>query len=253
MSAADRLRWLVGTVRPQVSTAFLTYIDIATKLTQMEEEDAARREERVERYRFHEITSAADPELDFAPAWQREMCKTEMATGAWYCLVAYDGETGEKVGHVWATTESTRGLRNGIMDVTLAPDEAYVWDLFIDPAHRRMVLSQEIGHALIRTFHSRGKRWGLTHVLFDNAASVLWHHMFGFNVAQLFNFVKIGDRILWKVPLGESPRYGPLSSDGRHAQPDPPDPFGLSFVPAADPQLDRSQIRGMRRRGHEHD
>jgi ribosomal protein S18 acetylase RimI-like enzyme len=236
-----------------VTTAFLSYIDIHAKLEQMRAEEADHRESTEDRYRFHEIVSADDPELAFAPRWQRRLCRTEMDRGAWYCLVAHDLATGTKVGHVWSTTESASGLRNGIANVRLAPDEVYVWDLYIDPAHRNLVLSQEIGRALIRTFDARGKRWGLTHVLFDNAASVMWHHLFGFDVAQLVNFVRIGERVLWKVPFGESPRFGPLSRAGRHSLDDPPDPFGLSFVPSPEHQLQRAQLRGLRRRGHELD
>jgi GNAT superfamily N-acetyltransferase len=229
-----------------VVTAFVTYIDIPGKLGQLAALDPS-----TSRYRFHEITSSADPMLGFAPHWQRRLCRTHMDAGFWYCLVAVDPETDAKVGHVWTTTESANGRLNGMLDVRLAPDEVYVWDLFIDPAHRNLVLSQEMGEALIRTFEARGKRWGLTHVRYDNAASVMWHHLFGFDAAQVVNFVQVGDRLLQKLPFGESPRFGPVSRRGRHSTLDPADPFGLSFVPSPDHQLDRAALRGLRRRGHE--
>ncbi len=230
-----------------MGTAYLTYINIPEKLTQIGALEAEA-EPGTETYRFHEITSADDPELAFAPAWQRRLCATHMASGAWYCLVAYERETGRKVAHVWTTTETTRGLLNGVMNLKLAPDEVYVWDLFIDASHRGLGLGQSLGRALIRTFDARGKRWGLTHVLYDNAPSILWHHMFGFSWMQLFNYIKIGDRIWLKVPYAECPRFGPLSPQGRHSMAEPDDPFGGALVPAADAPVTRLTIKGLRRR-----
>ena len=74
-----------------------------------------------------------------------------------------------------------------------------------------------MGWALIRSYDARGKRFGLTHVLYENASSVLWHHLFGFSWLQLFNYIQIGDRIWWKVPFATCPavrsaltRWAPL-------------------------------------------
>jgi hypothetical protein len=135
------------------------------------------------------------------------------------------------------------------MNVRLRPDEVYVWDLFIDPAHRNMVLSQEMGFALVRTFVARGASYGLTHVLHSNSGSILWHHLFGFGVVQTFNFFHIGDRILWKIPFGECPRFGPLSRQGRHSQAEPEPFFGTALIPSADQAITRAQLRALRRRG----
>jgi GNAT superfamily N-acetyltransferase len=237
----------LGRLRPHKGTAFLTYIDIPAKLARAGEGEGVAVGEDAE-YRFHEITSADDPELAFAPGWQRRLCRTHMATGEWYCLVAYETATGAKVGHVWATTASTRGLLNGVVDVRLAPDEVYVWDLFIDPAHRRLGLSQAMGWALIHTFAARQKRWGLTHVLYENAPSIMWHHVFGFAWMQVFNYIHIGDRIWWKIPFATCPSFGPLSRHGRHDSAQPGDPFGGALVPSSDQGITREQIRSLRRR-----
>jgi ribosomal protein S18 acetylase RimI-like enzyme len=230
-----------------MGTAYLTYISGPAKMeTAGQGEGVATGEE--EEYRFHEITSADDPALAFAPSWQRRLCQTHMPTGEWYCLVAYEASTGQKVGHVWCTTTSSKGLLNGMVNIKLHPDEVYVWDLYIDPSHRRLGLSQAMGWALVRTMVARGKRYGLTHVLYENAASILWHHMFGFSWVQLFNYIEIGDRIWWKVPFGACPAFGPLSRHGRHSMPDPPEPFGGSLLPSADHTVTRDQIRSLRQR-----
>jgi L-amino acid N-acyltransferase YncA len=229
-----------------MGTAYLTYISAQAKMTTAGTgEGVATGDE--EEYRFHEITSPDDPALAFAPRWQRRLCRTHMPTGAWYCLVAYEAASGKKVGHIWSTTTSSKGLFNGVVNVKLFPDEVYVWDLYIDPSHRRLGLSQAMGWALIRSYDARGKRYGLTHVLYENAPSVLWHHMFGFSWLQLFNYIQIGDRIWWKVPFATCPTFGPLSRDGRHSLPHPPDPFGGSLLPS-DGTVTRDQIRSLRQR-----
>ncbi|HKY14735.1 MAG TPA: GNAT family N-acetyltransferase [Microthrixaceae bacterium] len=235
-------------LRPRISTAYLTYMVVAERQERIRLDDGSTAPDGTGPYRFHEITSADDPVLSFAPRWQRRLCRKGMANG-WYCLVAFDRETGAKVGHVWATSESTRGIANGIMNVQLAPDEVYVWDLFIDPAHRQLALSQEMANALVRTFDARGARYGLSHVLYENSASILWHHLFGCAVLQTFNFVHIGERILWKVPLAECPRYGPLSRHGRHSESDPAPCFGAALLPSPDLAITREQLRALRRRG----
>jgi len=209
--------------KPEMGTAFLTYIEMAPNV--------GREFETSPQYRLSEVTAADDPAFDLMPRWQAALARDLVVAGRWCHLVAYDTETGDKVGHVWVTLESTSGLANGVMNVRLRHDEAYVFDLFIDPRHRRAALGNAMGQWLIQTFESRGVAWGLTHVMYDNAASVMWHHMFGFNWMQVFNYVHIGDRIWWKVPFGECPRFGPLSRRGRHSMAEPPDPFGGALIP----------------------
>jgi ribosomal protein S18 acetylase RimI-like enzyme len=233
-------------LRPRTGTAYLTYISIHQKLETAGKGEGVATGEGAE-YRFHEITSPDDPALAFAPRWQRRLCRVHMPTGAWYCLVAYEAATGKKVGHVWSTTVSQNGLLNGMVNVKLHPDEVYVWDLYIDPSHRQLGLSQAMGWALIRSYAAREKRYGLTHVLYENAPSILWHHMFGFSWLQLFNYVQIGDRICVKVPFSACPAFGPLSRRGRHSLPDSPDPFGGALLPS-DGTVTRDQIRSLRQR-----
>lgn len=183
-------------------------------------------------YELSEVLSAADPKLSWAPRWQRRLAAGPMERDEWVCLVARDKALdGLRVGHVWATFASTRAVGNGMLNVNLRDDEAYVWDLFIHPDHRRASLGNAMGQALIDTFGPRGVKWGYTHVLMENSSSVIWHHMFGFDVAQTVNCVSIGDRFWWKVPFSAAPRFGPFTGHGRHDQDPPEDPMGSGLLP----------------------
>jgi ribosomal protein S18 acetylase RimI-like enzyme len=220
----DELMAGVRDLRPKVSTAYVTYIRLG--------DQSERRFEIPERFRFHIVTDAADPALAFAPRWQRRMAEGPMARGEWFCLVAFDDELdGLRVGHVWVTLASIRGPLTGVLDVRLRNDEAYVWDLYIHPDHRKMSLGNALGQKLIDTFHSRGIDWGYTHVLASNTGSVIWHHLFGFSVYQMVNCLHVGTRFWWRIPFSDSPRFGPLSRKGRHNTEPPPDPFGGGLLP----------------------
>jgi ribosomal protein S18 acetylase RimI-like enzyme len=220
----DKFAATVRDLRPRISSAYVTYIRLADQVD--------RRFDIPERYRFHLADDAADPALAFAPRWQRRLAAGPMARGEWFCLLAFDDELdGLRVGHVWVTLASTRGPLTGMLDVRLRNDEAYVWDLYIHPDHRKMSLGNAMGQRLIDTFVDQGVAWGYTHVLDSNTGSVIWHHLFGFSLYQMVNCIHAGDRFWWKVPLSDTPRLGPLSRKGRHNIDPPPDPFGGGLLP----------------------
>lgn len=225
--APERLERMVSTVRgllPRLESAYVTSISL--------EAHGDRAFEAPDNYRMIEIASADDPMLSWAPQWQRHLAAGPMERGEWMCLVAKDEDhDGLQVGHVWLTLASTRSVGNGMLNVNLRDDEAYVWDLFIHPEHRRESLGNAMGQALIDTLIPRGIKWGYTHVLMENPSSVIWHHMFGFDVAQTVNCVNIGDRYWWKIPFSAAPRFGPLSRHGRHDQQPPADPMGSGLLP----------------------
>jgi GNAT superfamily N-acetyltransferase len=207
--------------RPKIGTAFLTYVSLR---------DHVPKGGTTERYRFHEVTSGSDPMLArFAPRWQQRQTRPLLDEGAWYALVALDGD--DVVGHVWVASDKVRGVANGVINVELCEGECYAFDLYLHPDHRRASLGSEIGDRLIQTFVDRGYEYAYTHVLFTNAGSVLWHHAFGFNWVQVFNFLTIGPRIWWCLPFGAAPRFGPLSRRGRHSEDHPDPPFGGAMIP----------------------
>ncbi len=227
----DKLRSSLQNLRPHLGTAYVTCLNTEQKL--------GRPFETGENYRFHLIESGDDPALGFAPRWQRRMAARAMANGEWICLVAYDTELDDlRVGHVWATFADTRSLGNGMLNVRLRGGEAYIWDLFIHPEHRRMSLGNAMGQALIDTFQPRGVEWGYTHVMADNSSSVIWHHMFGFDLVQDVNCIHAGDRFWMKVPFSASPRFGPMTRNGRHNQEPPQPPEVTGLLP---PEWERSE------------
>jgi GNAT superfamily N-acetyltransferase len=149
--------------------------------------------------------------------------------GDWYAMAILDGD--QVVGRVWMATRVDNQLLNGIMHVRLRDDEAYGFDLYIEPEHRRGSISSFIADACISELQRRGTRIGYTHLMFDNPPSVMWHHMVGFNWLQVYNMISIGERFVMKIPFSESPRFGPLSRRGRHSEEPPPDPFGGALIP----------------------
>lgn len=218
----ERARQLLGEYRPKVGTAFLTFLDIDAA--------AVPDVELSEGLTSRTITSSSDPLLArFSPGWQRRMAAERLDSGDWYVLVILDGD--RLIGHFWASMVSTRGLFNGVINVSVGPDEAYGFDLYLDPEYRRGKIGNFVARTTILSLRERGVKVGYTHVLFDNAASIFWHHGVGFNWVQVFNYLNIGPRIWWRIPFSASPRYGPLSRRGRFNEENPAMPFGPSMLP----------------------
>jgi GNAT superfamily N-acetyltransferase len=223
MGLVERVKRRVVSIKPEIGSVFITYIPVPPL--------AGRPLVMAEGYDVRFVESADDPAIDELPRWQRPLARRHLADRTWAYLLVTESATGLKVGHVWVALESPKGIANGMLNVRLAPGEAYIYDLFIHPDHRRAALGNAMGQMLVDTFADRGVEWGLTQVVFDNMPSVMWHHMFGFNWMQLGNYLRFGDRYWFKIPLSESPRFGPLSKRGRHSEPDPGPPFGGSFLP----------------------
>ena len=215
------LREKIAAWRPRVGTAFLTYLDLEGSDVSQPLDD---------RYSFKVVESSADPLLGrFAPRWQRRFAGPRLDAGDWYALVILEGD--KVIGHFWAALRPSNNPLSGAMRIRLRQDEAYGFDLYLNPDHRRGSIGTFVADATISELKLRGVRVGYTHVLFDNPASVLWHDSIGFNWVQMFNYINIGPRIWWKLPFSESPRYGPLSRRGRHNEADPQMPFGGALIP----------------------
>ena len=223
VGALGEVRRRAGRLRPLVGTAYLTYIDVAAH--------AGRPFPCPPRYELHQVTARDDPALASLPRWQARQAAALLESGQWVHVVARDRGSGDQVGHVWGSLVSTRGLLNGVVDVRLRPDEAYVFDLFIEPEHRGLALGNAMGQWLIEGYHDRGVDWGITHVDATNDVSLIWHHLFGFRTLQVFKYLHVGDRFWWKIPMSESPRFGPLSRRGRHSSEHAPDPTGGPLPP----------------------
>ena len=223
MGIAERVKKAVADYRPKIGSGYLTYIDLFEADPEYVELD--------DTYTHEVVQSSSNPLFaKVAPPWQRRIAAQKVDAGDWYVLVIM--HEGKVIGHFWATVRSTKGLLNGVMDVNLVDGhEAYGFDLYLDPDHRRGKIGNWVAWLTITGLRDRGVRYGYTHVLTDNVPSIFWHHGVGFNIYQTFNYFNFGPRIWWKMPFSETPRYGPLSRRGRFNDPEPQDPFGGSFFP----------------------
>lgn len=223
MGILERATTTLKQYRPTVGSGFLTYLD----LNAIEPPDV----ELDDRFTWRILESGSDPLLaKVAPHWQRRIAGRKLDSGEWYVLVILHDD--RVIGHFWAVLRPTRGLFNGVMNVSLIEgEEAYGFDLFLDEEYRRGNIGNWVAKLTITSLRDRGIRYGYTHVLFDNVPSVFWHHDVGFNWLQSFNYFNFGPRIWWKIPFSESPRFGPLSRKGRFNDPERPVPFGGSMLP----------------------
>lgn len=215
----DRLRaW-----RPSIEPAYITYADLTGRSP-----DPAEAPD--ERYELHIIESADHPVLArFAPPWQIRWARPRFEARTQFAIAVTDGE--RVAAHCWVAVGDLTGLANGVLSVRIRPDEAYAYDMYIQPEYRRGAMATYLGETLMHTFFERGCRYGITFVLHSNGPSVLWHHSLGFNWIQMVKVFHLGDRIWWKVPFSDVPGYGPASRRGRHRDADPDDYFGGGLLP----------------------
>jgi GNAT superfamily N-acetyltransferase len=223
MAILERVKTAVKGYRPEIGSGFLTYIDLPAAIPPPVDLD--------DRYSYKFVDSSTDPLLGrVAPRWQRRYVGQRMDAGDLIVLVIMHDD--RVIGHFWLAFRTLPGLFNGVMNVELIEgEEAYGFDLYIDPEYRRGKIGNWVAWLIITTLCDRDVRYGYTHVLYDNVPSIFWHHGVGFNSLQTFNYFNFGPRIWWKMPFSETPRYGPLSRRGRYNDPEPPDPFGGSMLP----------------------
>jgi ribosomal protein S18 acetylase RimI-like enzyme len=224
MALGAKIRRVVEDYKPSVGTAFFNYLDLVATEPEPVELAAGFHAEYVE--------SSSDPMFArVVPRWQRRLAAPRLDSGDWYLMVLLDDD--KVFGHFWVALRHTRGWFQGFPRVHLSDrgDEAYGFDLYLEPEYRRGAVGQYVAYLTITSLRDRGVSIGYTHVLHDNVPSIFWHHGVGFNWVQTFNYLNIGPRIWWKIPFSESPRHGPLSRRGRHTERDPQMPFGGSYFP----------------------
>ncbi len=213
-----RLRGL----RPRVQSAFIVYLTPGGNPVEDLDEGVV----------IHEVTEPDDPLLERITApWQRERARRELARGTWDIVVAL--KDGDPIGRIWETWATERALRSGVPRVRLAEDECLMFDLFVAREHRRGNVAMTMAHHFFDKYdppNATGTRYIYGFISYENAPSVLWHHSIGFNVVQTMNYVEIGERIKWKLPFIDVPRFGPMSRRGRHTDPEV-DLFGMQLMP----------------------
>ena len=209
-------------LRPKVQSAFIVYLrpggnpvdDVDPKVT------------------ISDVTSPDDPLIDAVTVpWQRERARKELAAGAWDIVVGV--KDGEPVGRIWETWTSERARFSGVPRVRLSGDEVLMFDLFVAKAHRRGNVAMTMASYFFDKYgddSGSDVKYVYGFIDYENAPSILWHHSIGFNVVQTINYVSIGERIKWKLPFSDVPRFGPMSRRGRHTDPDV-ELFGNQLLP----------------------
>lgn len=182
--------------------------------------------------KIHEITHADDPLLErICAPWQLPRARAELAKGNWDIIVALKDD--EPVGRIWETFATERALRSGIPRVRLAKDECLMFDLFVDREYRRSNVAMTMAHHFFEKYDPAAHpdvRYVYGFISYENGPSVLWHHAIGFNIAQTINYLSIGERIKWRMPFSDVPRFGPMSRKGRHTDPSV-ELFGNQLMP----------------------
>ncbi len=228
MGKLGELKALLAEYKPYIGTAYLTYLDLPATEPPGSTKDSV--------YSHTVVTSSKDPVFQqIGTRSMRKVAAPRLDAGDWHAIVIFaeveDASEPEVAAYFWLAFRPQRGLFTGVVNVQLLPEEAYGFDLYVKPEYRRGSLGNYVADIVITDLKERGLKYGYTHLLYDNIASIFWHDGVGFNVAQVFNFFSFGPRIIWKIPFSESPRYGPLSRKGRYNDPDPKPAFGGSLLP----------------------
>lgn len=212
-------------LRPRIQSAFIVFVT-------PRESPAA---ERVEsEFEVVEVTTSNDPLFDkIVSSGQRGWAAGQLDAGTLTIIVATS--EGEPIGRIWESTASSHpSLFSGVPRMKLAKDEFFMFDLFVEREYRRSNIGMTMADYFFRRYDPAvvgdSVKNGYGFISFENGPSVLWHHSIGFNIAQTINYLSIGDRIKWRIPFTDSPRFGPMSRRGRHTNPDV-ELFGTGLFP----------------------
>ena len=209
-------------LRPKVQPAFVVYLEPTTNPIELPDDDVE----------FREITASDDPLLPkICAAWQLPVAKAALDAGSWDVIVAL--KDGVPIGRIWESFDSVRHLSAGVPRVRLADDECFMFDLYVEREHRRSNVGMTMAHYFFEKYKPEAGsrvRYVYGFISHENGPSVLWHHSIGFNVVQTMNYLSIGERIKWRIPFSDAPRFGPMSRRGRHSDPSV-SLFGCGLLP----------------------
>jgi hypothetical protein len=221
MASLAGLKRRLKALRPRVESAFIVYL--TPRESPVKEVDQT--------YEIVQVTDPDDPLLPkISPKWQHGYARRMLGQKRGRVIVAL--HDGEPIGRIWEIFDSERALFAGVPRVKLAPGETFMFDLFVERAHRRSNIGMTMADYFFRLYEPETTKVNYVYgfINYENAPSILWHHSIGFNVAQTINYLAIGERIKWKLPFSDMPRFGPMSRKGRHTDPDK-DLFGTSLLP----------------------
>lgn len=221
MPTIEGLQRRLKEYRPHVQSAFIVYVRPGP--SPVAEIDP--------QFEIVQVTTPDDPLLaKMCEPWQIKIAKDSLRAGEWRILVAL--VDGRPVGRIWETNTTERRLFAGIPRVRLAKRETFMFDLFVEREFRRSNIGMTMADYFFKLYDVEDSPVDYVYgfISYENAPSILWHHSIGFNIVQTFNYLAIGPRIKWKIPLSDNPRFGPMSRRGRHSDPDV-QLFGTSLFP----------------------
>jgi hypothetical protein len=223
MPSLGGLKRRITNLRPHVQSAFIVFVTPReSPVTSVEDE-----------FEVREITSAHDPLLDdVCPQWQRPWAEQGLKEGWLDIVVAL--KDGKSIGRIWeVTAHDVEDRYCGVPRVKLADDEFFMFDLFVTREYRRSNIGMTMADYFFRKYDPTKPncpKYGYGFISYENAPSIMWHYSIGFNIVQTINYLSIGDRIKWRIPFSDVPRFGPLSKKGRFNTPDI-ELFGTSLFP----------------------
>jgi hypothetical protein len=222
MPSLGGLKRRAKNLRPHVQSAFIVFV--TPRESPVKEVDLE--------FEVREVTSAHDPLLaEICPKWQRPWAEQGLKDGTLDIIVAL--KDGKLIGRIWEKVGEVDDRFCGVPRIKLADDEFFMFDLFVTREFRRSNIGMTMADYFFRKYDPTKPgcpKYGYGFVSFENAASIMWHYSIGFNIAQTVNYLSIGDRIKWRIPFSDVPRFGPWSKKGRYNTPDA-ELFGTSLFP----------------------
>ncbi len=214
------VRRRLSALRPKVQSAFIVYV--TPRASPVKEIDDS--------FEIVQVTQPDDPLVErITQHWQRPYARRMLEAGRGRVVVALKG--GDPVGRIWEIFDDEKSYFSGVPRVKLGPGEAFMFDLFVEREYRRSNIGMTMADYFFKLYPIDGPtQYIYGFISYENAPSILWHHSIGFNVVQTINYLAIGERIKWKIPFSDVPRFGPLSRKGRHSDPDQA-LFGTSLLP----------------------
>lgn len=209
--------------KPTVVSTFVVYVQPQESPVTVPEDDE---------FEIVEIRSPDDPLLPRLCSSKRQLQLARESLGRkdWDVIAAL--KDGEPVGRIWEGWASERRFFSGVPRFTMAPDEIFMFDLFVEREYRRSSVAFTMADFFFKKYDpaTTTVKYVYGFIAYDNVPSIMWHHSVGFNTVQTVNMLHIGPYIKWKIPFSDVPRFGPLSRHNRRVDPDR-DLFGPKLLP----------------------
>lgn len=161
-------------------------------------------------WRLLELASKLHPIEQRLRSRRLQHNQRRLADGDIAFIATVDGEVA-----AWAWVSRLRSVQchwSGL-HFRLAPDEAYIYDLWSFPAYRSTHAGPYVIRGLIEDAHSRGEvNWVFGYVLRENRLSqVMLRVMLGFEQIQTVKDLRVLSRFAVQLPHTDQPPVGPVS------------------------------------------